>query len=401
MKKKEINYLRSQFKNIPELNLLIQCSRPTNDNKSAQEIEKTIQGNVDWNYLFDLIQRHKLFPSVYETLKPFNKLIPSSFFKAIKNNVETNTKKMLALTGELIKLTSLFAEKGIHVICLKGPPLSYQLYGTIAGKESKDLDLIVSPDDLDNSHAILSDNGYDCIEPDFELSNRQLRENIKLIHHNTYFNQKKRILLELHWRFFTPASLCPLKTNQILKNYQEISLLNNKIKILEKNDQLSYLAVHGAIHKWYRLFWLKDFTEFITKNNFNWMKILRDSEEKGSFNSIAQALYTAEIIYGIQIPEFKKTKLINYLVASSLKAITQKEEIEKSKIIYIVTRPFYLMRLRKNLSHKLKCINALRTKSSHWKILPLPDFLFFLYYFLRPFIWFYEVYIKGQSYIED
>ena len=91
---------------------------------------------------------------------------------------------------------------------------------------------------------------------------------------------------------------------------------------------------------------------------------------------------------------FTNDKTVEILVKQAANAVFDSEENIKTKKLNRIKFPFYLARLRKEINYKMRCFIKLGTNASDWATLELPDFLFFMYYVLRPFFYFYNAYLK-------
>ena len=56
---------------------------------------------------------------------------------------------MLKLSGEMENISELFMENNIRSLFLKGPVIALDLYGDVSLRTSKDLDILLSINDLD------------------------------------------------------------------------------------------------------------------------------------------------------------------------------------------------------------------------------------------------------------
>jgi hypothetical protein len=86
------------------------------------------------------------------------------------------------------------------------------LYGDPGLRQSRDLDLMVKPEDLDRTDRLLLDEGYHRTFPDLELSTRQMEVLQSACQHYSYSHPQRSILLELHWRLnlWTPEQVAEL-----------------------------------------------------------------------------------------------------------------------------------------------------------------------------------------------
>lgn len=393
MKKEDNHNLKTLFHN-PELSFLITCTAPFLSGKKLHHEMEEPPRDIDWDIFLRLAIRHRLIPSVRKFVKTAEVKMPPRAFRAIEAAAEENTRIMLGLTGELLRLTRIFTKNGIRVIALKGPALAYQLYGDPGGRQSMDLDLLVSPKDGEAAHRLLKADRYQRIEPSFELSRRQAGWYTKKLHHFRYSGGERNTVLELHWRFFTPASLFPRKTEQIMQAAKTLNIPGWDIEVLSDRDQILYLASHGAMHQWYRLGWLKDFCEFVRKFPFRQGAVSADAKNLGLSAPLDQAFRLADLLDGTAPAGLERRGRRRSILTSSLRAIERSESEILTRKLQRLAYTWYLMKLRKNLRYKFDCLAKSGTHPHDWRLLPLPDRWFPVYYVLRPFLYLYHVYMK-------
>ncbi len=368
--------------------------------KNKYKTISLLHKKFDWDKLIYLAERHRMISHVYNNIAQIKEFIPVHPFEKIQRKCEQNRLKLIRLAGTLIEITTAFKENKVPVVVLKGPLMAEQFYGDIGMKQSRDIDLLVNWENIQLCERILKD--FNClrIQPSFTLSPKQTEVHHNIIHHYTYINKKNNTIIELHWRLLSPKTLMPVNTATIIEHSVKMKWEKRTFSIPNDVDQLIYLAAHGAKHQWYRLYWLKDFAEALHIFPEPQYKILiYKAKEYGLINPLIQGILLSNILFDYELPDsFIPLVSKNHyqLAKSALKKIRISEKRNLSRKINRLSKLIYTMRLRNDLKYKWDCIWSSRTVENDWIILPLPDRLFFLYYFLRPFLWFYDVYIKRQ-----
>lgn len=374
-----------------ELELLYCLS---NDTAQIPEFEKQ---SINWEHFYTLATRHRLTPYIIRNLEKSKSIIPSYMLEKLIEKNRNNTKRMLQFSAEIIQLAKIFTENKIDYAFFKGPVLSYELYNDIGIRHSGDIDLIIEQSNISKANSLLSQLGYIRHEPGFNLTKKQEKANFSISHHYTYKHKERNAPIELHWNLTNPGSLFPITTQELLNKRREISFQNNKVFTISKSDKLLFLAVHGSIHRWYRLFWLKDFAEVsktITHNE--WTKLITHAKKWKIHKPIIQACVLANVIFGTDIPDIiKKQKQIPKFIRASLIAIGKNESWNQSRGLKKINYILYRIKIRKHFKYHLDLLIRLRTHYTDWEKLKLPDSLFFLYYFLRPFLWMFS--LKNKS----
>lgn len=354
--------------------------------------------SIQWEEFYALVIRHRLIPLVYKYTKTLDE-IPDSIKECFRQKYKENTQKMLSLTSELIHVVKIFRKNGINIISLKGPLFAKRIYGEFNVRQSRDIDMLIPLKDLQKADEGLKENGYVRISPDFELSKKQYRVNLNASHEYSYKNSKTGNLVELHWRLFTQPLQFPVESDVLFGNAVPYTFSGITCKTLSNQHLLLYLLVHGSVHNWFRLFWLHDIAYFIQNQEIDYSQLILQAKKYGIERSVVQGLVVSHYIMGTRINKdiwkhFIEKRTIQKMVRGSIKAIFASEKYNVTSKIARIHKPVYLMKLRKEVSYKVNCFVKLKTNASDWRIISLPDGLFFLYYLLRPFTWFYNAYIK-------
>jgi hypothetical protein len=375
--------------------------------------------NISWEKFQTLCSMHRLGSFVYQVIvgienksaisissvmTPNKKLdsikfsIPLTTIEFLQNSTFQNAKNAFKIYSENLKLNQLLTSKNVLFEILKGPLFSEIYFKNIGIRHAGDIDILISPNDLEHAVKILKNAGYEC------NTKIPFCKQMKYKHHISLLN-KKGIHLELHWRPFIYNYLFNLdirkksdcKHEEVCINKSE--LINQKPEIqsiLPFEEYFIYLCIHGSKHNWFRLFWLFDIAALIEKQKIGWNKLLNKAEEYDVIRPICEAILLSNIFFETEIPDDIKQITncelrINYLVNSSVKCITEGCNITESgmllkKLSLFILRLKHNIRLRSSLKHKLDTLKIHLTHSKDWEVLPLPAPLFPLYFLLRPIL---------------
>ncbi|MCX7861677.1 MAG: nucleotidyltransferase family protein [Bacteroidales bacterium] len=349
-------------------------------------IKEKIQGNFLNNNDFVSFCRYHNLHHWYSLQNINNTKIKEAIQKEYHNRKLHN----LLLFNEWKKINS-FANSKVNIYLFKGIALSDQIFGDITVRPTRDLDLWIHFNDLTIIDYLLKDIGYKRIKPATELNYLQKKYIHRHIHHFTYINEQK-VVVELHWQLFTPKKLYPFdehffhtKKSHLLHHYANEWLLQ-------------YLIVHGSLHHWFKLFWLYDVHWLISHHTIQWQIFDNLTDKLNNQRLVNVAFYLSQKLFDTDIPkEIALNKTERKIAEYCVKSIYLNENYLLFKGLKRFKRIYYLSLLKKNWKFKLNVWVAPFTTTEDWKILPLPSGLFWLYYILRPFIWFYANYIKKSS----
>lgn len=140
--------------------LLIACCKRALADGPSQDIHTIIKQGVDWSLVLQLSMEHRISPTLYKALNDLN-ILPHSCqlelekrFKitAAENKLKHDTLKEIMVEAQ---------KRGLKPVGIKGAALVYSSYSEFnVLRESRDLDLLLSPKDFDPFCEMLYDLGF-------------------------------------------------------------------------------------------------------------------------------------------------------------------------------------------------------------------------------------------------
>jgi hypothetical protein len=319
-----------------------------------------------------------------------------------KNNINPTQREILIREYHLKKIHNItlqkewekifsYSQDKAKIYLLKGINLSKQIYSDLSTRPTRDIDIYVNFEELFIVDSLLKQLEYKRIKPVFDLNLNQKKFLGKHIHHFTYIN-KKNIVIELHWQLFTPKNLFE-NGESIFNEIDYNAYVTYPIEWL-----LHYLITHGSMHHWFKLFWLYDIHHIITNYNVSWNKFNEYANKFNNSRIVNSSLYLSKAIFETDVPfKIKLNETEKKILQYCLKSIVKQENFLALKGIKRIKRNYYLSLLKKENKYKYKIWIASWTTLEDWKTIRLPSSLYWLYYILRPFIWFYINYIKNKK----
>ncbi|MDM5222774.1 nucleotidyltransferase family protein [Peribacillus sp. NJ11] len=369
-----------------ELKFLLDCL----DNETNKQVPISVEPNLDWNLFLKLVRHHRVYPLIYTKLKSA-KYIPATIIQSMFYDYQKNTFKMLKLSGEIEKISRLVFENEISTLFLKGPILAADLYGDISQRTSSDIDILVNIDDLDKAESLLIQMGY--VKDEYiqtVLNDWKWRH-----HHFVYFHAEKEIKLEIHWRL-NPGPAKEPTFNDLWQRKKVSSLPTSyPIYCLGNEDLFLFLTSHGARHGWSRLRWLVDIDR-LCKTNLDWDKIMSLLKKYQYSHVAGQTLVLATQLLNTQINK----KAIQLTTGSRSNRLAQEalfyiqrfinlhdDTLSEEIASYHKKHLFSLMSFQNKM---LFILSFLHPYFEDTITLPLPQKFHFLYFPLRPFLWFWR-----------
>jgi hypothetical protein len=348
----------------------------------------------DYEFLKHFISYHSLEHRADQWLDIQDSVANDSFNTWLSDSYINKRQHNLLLWNEWTQISTASRQLNINLFLYKGLALSYQLYDDATIRPTRDLDVFVHTDDLFNADLLFKKMGYRRTKPDFELSKKQQKQIHHHIHHFSYVHPDKKILVELHWQLVIPQSLFPKGENVFNSSLSQAS---EPFQQYPWEWLLHYLIVHGSMHHWYKLVWLSDIDTILKKNVVHWDVFNSLTRTFDDERMVHSGFTLANRIFATPFPfDFSLNRSENKLVDFCMNSILKEQNYLKSKGFSRIRRVRYLALLRNSFKHKMNCWFAISTNSEDWKLIPLNDRWFFLYYLLRPFLMLYVLFFKRK-----
>lgn len=282
----------------PELNLIMLILQDQLSNAKFMQLSP----HICWDYLYTLIIRHRIIEQVYDKLINIPH-IPTNFMTKLKQSNHQIKLSLLNMHAETIRITRILEQHDLPYIIVKGVPLAIEIYGGSDKRQCKDIDLWVTPDNLEKAQKLLIDAGYQQTLPSYQLNGYKKDYYLRHKHDLALFHTKRKVEIELHFRleyfgikFFR---FDQVTTQQIISNKCQIVTLQHDYHIL-------YLMLHGAIHAWSRLRWLHDIYLYIMQDKCNLTRVYQLSLQLNCNHIVLQTLSLLDRVYNCRTPEINQ-----------------------------------------------------------------------------------------------
>lgn len=357
------------------------------DDETMQTYSNEWFSDIDWELFLEQSVHHRVYPVIYQKLKQVDEeIIPSHIVQSLNRKYKKNTFQMLYLSAEMERINKICNENEIRMIFLKGPVLSQDLYGDISLRTSCDLDVLIPIQNLEKVEILLLEQGY--VKDDYIqtiLNDWKWRH-----HHITFFHPTKQIKLEIHWRL-NPGPGKEPGFEELWKRKRKSTLTSNSVYMLGKEDLFLFLVSHGARHGWSRLRWLVDIKKIVNQD-LNWSEIHKLMRTYQMLHLGGQALILSSQLLGVRMDE----RMMELVAKKHSKQLAQEALFYFKQMINLHTDPVpeevltyhsrHLFSLMSNQQKTLFIMSQLYPYPIDAKTLPLPKFLHFLYFPLRPFL---------------
>jgi hypothetical protein len=391
------------FSLSPEFRLLAACSwiaPAALEQVQTEKITSLCNEEIDWDTFISLVRRHGVTSLAYAALgRHAGDKIPYEAIERLRTRNSHGRRQALFQAAELIRLIKLFTGQGIDVIPLKGVFLSHLLYGDLGMRFSVDLDILVKPAQVEQAEQILLAEGYFCDYHGLALSARQKQHVRTHIHHYDFVHAKSGLHVELHWNF---GSWLPVQVSTLLNHTTQQKWQGNSVTCLDDDALLLMLCDHGARHEWCNLKWLGDVARLLAdEQKIKWERLVALANQVDLQRMLAHSALLVHWIYDIPLPPEVHKLIQQEKMAASLSEralvfmqMSAKELASAGKRAQRLRAAWQMKRLRPSLPYGVVLKSAL-IPLDDFQVLPLPASLFWLYYPLRPVLWFWRNYIKS------
>ncbi|AMN43759.1 nucleotidyltransferase domain-containing protein [Rhodoplanes sp. Z2-YC6860] len=376
-----------------ELLLTAACSIWPPSESRSQAIHQAAQASLDWNHFLRVVARHRVTGLVREALSNSLFVAPENVVAEINSRATRLVRDNLALAAEAIRLQQQFSSAGLPALFIKGSSLAIQAYANLGLRESKDLDLFVPPDLLQDAIKLLESSGYSRVDPPASASDAQMQLLLRLRKDLMYFNSAREIYIELHWRLLSNPYF--MDESSLMASSRVVPITGtNALRTLGREDLFAYLCAHGAQHWWYQLKWLADVGALLAADLDSAEHLYRSAERKGVGQAAAQAILLCERLLRTPVPGdltafLRKRPWMGWLEATALHAITAGYgALEPRQIPLGTTRgSLSCFLLGRTWRYRLAELRIHLVSEGDILTLPLPQKLGFLYPLLRLPLW--------------
>ncbi len=207
----------------------------------------------NWNELVEEAARHRLLPRLYSFLKrnEAQSFLEEDTWKKIRGIYLAEQFHVLALEAELTEnLLPHFNRVKIDILLLKGAALNQTVYHTRPIRSFADLDLMIRPEDLKGTEALLSELGYQHSKPTHFPSEWHRQQLEPFLHPNAFewTHTQKKVSVDLHTEAFDDENPFSLPPHWLWKEARLISISEKSALVPHPNQLFLHLLLHLAKH---------------------------------------------------------------------------------------------------------------------------------------------------------
>jgi hypothetical protein len=386
----------------PAFRLMIATSwlAPASWEKEQEEaIREAIRAGLDWMEYLRLVDRHRTPALSWAALRRVPGLeIPEPAERELQKRSDACRMQAVQLSMMLAGVLKAFNRAGIPVMTFKGPILSFELYGDVGLRQSHDLDLEVRLGDVPRAQACLEKTGWRLNSGYVSLSPRQWESLLRHEHDIGFVHPQGGWVLELHWRshWETPGQSAAKWARNVPSAWQGCSY-----QAMNSIDLVLYLCSHGGTHAWCRAKWLGDMARIHAEGRVDWQAAFDRARSAGQERPLLACLRLLKDVYRLAVPQLPGDPWKNlppFLVRSPLHALKVPEDPAARGVLAMFRDGLRLNRYDRLVRPQRTwrdSLGDLAYRREDFRVLRLPDSLFWAYAPLRPILWFWRRVLRG------
>jgi putative nucleotidyltransferase-like protein len=213
--------------------------------------------------------------------------------------------------------------------------LSQRCFGAPGWRVNNDIDMLIDVEDMPRAHALITASQYDRVQPLGDLSPEEIDRDLKRRKDWVYVKRQDRIILEVHHRLFDNVRLC---TPGMMDRTEPLKLFDQvEVAVLSPEDELPYLALHGAMHAWSRLKWLIDFAILLRQRSPEDIDtMLRQAKGGPAGHALHQGIALCWRLFAPDTaePRMFRSRRTGILAAAAIRALTAEgsRELEDTRL---------------------------------------------------------------------
>ena len=239
-----------------ELKLVLALSHP--EGLQVEQANALCGSTINWLRFIDICHRQHVSGFIHARLAEYPDLpLPKKVLQAFSAYAAKTTARNLFLLSAFEQLGAAFEKAKIQIVAFKGIDYIERIYSSIDQRFLSDLDLLIKPEDLERTRALLETIGYHCIE---NIRQSRFHEKRYGYIHAPLQCQKGGVNIDLHIRLGKEQ----MRINELV--WQEIVPKQNYY-VMKPAFALLYHCYHLNKHVYGQGFKLSQLHEFFSLSN--------------------------------------------------------------------------------------------------------------------------------------
>ncbi|MFQ5671297.1 MAG: nucleotidyltransferase family protein [Acidobacteriota bacterium] len=263
----------------------------------------------DGDRLTTLAIHHEVHPLVDRVLNRLGLGQSPTWRQHLAEACKESLARNLILEHELDRILPVMAAAGVRVLSVKGPRFARDVYGGIALRTSRDLDLFIPETQLPQAVDILGAHDYRLWPPLRRQDIEQLRRFEKAI-----ILRGGRgpfpVFVDLHWNFAPPELGLRVDLDGLWRRVRNSGVGDTA---MGREDLLLFLLVHGHRHLWNRLKLVSDIDAYLCcfGHRLDWERLAHTTSAWKIDDIVERGLRLATTLLETELPSVAAVCLHN------------------------------------------------------------------------------------------
>ena len=284
----------------PESKLLLCVASPTEEVARLSEVRTLTEFPLDWEYLLGLGEQNEVLSLLYWHLNAASDdLVPPAVMQRLRGVFFQTSVHNLSLLKELMRVLAKLKEDGIDAVPYKGPSLARSLFGNVAFRRTRDIDILVRPEAVERTRRLLVREGYQLATP---MTDEEMVAHRQSHYHLELLRQADGLRLEIHWEFL-PRNCGHFDASYVWDHVVIEDLGGQPTLSLRAEELFVLLCIHhGTKHEWDRLKWIADIARMIETHRLDWQTVLSRARMLGQERAVLLGCFLSAYLLGVSLP---------------------------------------------------------------------------------------------------
>jgi len=259
-------------------------------------------------------------------------------FSSIKKNSELYTAQTISIVVSTIRLNKILNDAKIEFIFLKGAHLLTRYYRDLSLRPTRDIDILVKPNDIEKLISILIESGYkfeESFNKQYFKSNSQYGYDIPPI------SDPDGSRIEVHHRIESKVQNQKCKFSlEFFKNKKNYKLSSLDTYFLCDEDLIMHLIYHATKKQGpdVGLIFILDLKKIFSNTNLDLNKLINKSKQYNIYIEFAYVIKIIDIFYDLEIIRELNQMIdikINQKTLNSLKSLLINNKLNGQEFIMV------------------------------------------------------------------
>ena len=362
-----------------EFDLLLAFCADSSTRDQEERIRAITRVPLDWRRFVDIAEHHGLIPHLSGPIASFTEAVPAEVMRSIRELYESNARRTLWLSRELIRVVKHLESQNIPSLPYKGPTLAELLYGNVTTRQFSDLDILVHTRDVARTRTALAEIGF---APAITLTPSAERAFLRSGYELAFDSPNGRNLLEIQWQILPRFYAVDFDLKGFFQRSVTRNLAGVTIHCLGVSDLLLVLCVHAAKHLWMQISWLCDIVALARSAQLDWDWVWDESEGLGIRRIVEVTFALAHRLLAAPLPPGMKSDVgTDAVVADVIPLLVKSTSFDPESLGYF--RQYAKAREKPSDRRRLWWRLATTPGIGEWSAIQLPAALFPLYRVVR------------------